>query len=158
MSHYSIGICPKGDDPLTPFTDFRTIMITVSQYFVRPTSGGYVFSFFDQSVVLPISQPTDYECQKIIESLPNVDIVKCGVTRNGRYGGYQMLVQLMEFPTNPQENNMLYHTGNPPISAFSCDTYNVQSAGTMTCEIEDVTNDAAKLPGKYISLSLSYSH
>jgi hypothetical protein len=130
-------ICPKGDDPLTPFTDYRAIIITVTQSYARPSSGAYTFTFFDQAIALPISVPTVSECQDIFEALPNVQKVKCGVASNGRYGGYTVLLHFLEWPTRPQENNLMSHEGNPPYSAFGCDTYGIVTKGTVSCTIED---------------------
>ena len=139
-------MCPKGDDPLTPFTDYRSIIITVSQFYARPTSGGYTFTFNDQSVALPIDQVSDQECQTIFEAMPNIESVKCAVSKNGRYGGYVILLQFLSFPSRPYENNLNYHEGNPTLGSFSCDTYGVTTNGVVTCSIEDAAADI--VPGK----------
>jgi hypothetical protein len=141
-----VGMCPKGDDPLTPFSDYRAIILHVSQLYSKPSAGAYTFNFFDVSVNIPITLWSDQDCQLILESMPNIDTVRCGVTRNGRFGGYDVLIQFLSFPTTPYENNMLFHEGNPPIAAFSCDTFGVVTSGVATCTIEDVTSNV--VPGQ----------
>ena len=139
-------MCPKGDDPLTPFTDYRSIVVTVAQYYTRPTSGAYTFTFNDQSISLPTYQISDQECQSIFENMPNLESVKCGVTKNGRYGGYKVLLQFLSFPSRPYENNLNSHEGNPPLRAFSCDSYGVVTNGVVSCSVEDAAADI--VPGK----------
>jgi hypothetical protein len=141
-----VGMCPKGDDPITSFTDYRSIIIRVNQYYIRPSSGSYKFSFNGQSISLPISQWSDQQCQEAFQKLPNVLTVKCGVNRNGRYGGYSMLIQFIAFPVIPFENNIYTHNGNPPISSFFCDSTAITSSGAVSCTITDVATNT--LPGE----------
>lgn len=149
MSDYLFptGMCPKGDDPLTPFTDYRSIIISVNQFYASPTSGAYTFTFNDQSLALPTYQISDQECQSLFELLPNIETVKCGVSKNGRYGGYKVLLQFLTFPSKPYENNLNSHDGNPPLQSFSCDTYGVKTNGAVTCIVEDAVVD--QVPGKF---------
>ncbi len=118
----------------------------MTQSFARPSSGAYTFSFLDQAIALPIDVPTIAECEEIFQSLPNVEKVKCGVSANGRYGGYSILLHFLKWPTKPQENNILFHEGNPPYSAFGCDAYGVVTRGTVSCVIEDTI--ANIVPGR----------
>lgn len=145
-------MCPKGDDPLTPFTDYRSITITVAQYSRAPTSGSYKFSFFGQPLSLPTYQWSEKECEVAFQQLPNVGVVKCVVTKNGRYGGYSILLQFLSYPVVPYENNVYENDGNPPITGFYCDSSGVITSGAVSCKVADVAFHT--LPGKPVSFFL----
>lgn len=49
-----------------------------------------------------------------------------------------MAVSFTTFPLVPAENNIFYHTGNPDLSAFTCDVSTVTPAD-VTCTIADET-------------------
>lgn len=147
------GMCPKGDDPLTPYTDYRTILITVDQRFAAPTSGSYKFTFNGQSVALPTAPWTDQQCQKTFSELSNVEDVVCGVNRRGRFNGYTILLQFLRFPSIPVENNIFVNDGNPPLYAFHCSSTGISTVGQATCTISDI--DVSSLPGEYMILALS---
>lgn len=138
-------MCPKGDDPLTPFTDYRSITITINQLYATPT-GSYKFTFDGQSVALPTSVWTNQDCIAVIGDLPNVQDVQCGIGANGRYGGYTISLQFLSFPAVPYQNNFYYHEGDPPLSSFYCDTSGVTTTGYVSCTIDDVSGDT--YPGK----------
>lgn len=44
----------------------------------------------------------------------------------------------------PAENNIFYHTGNPDLSAFTCDVSGAYPAGLVDCNITDVKNTNIK--------------
>lgn len=140
-----IGLCPKGDDPLTPYSDFRSIIITVYQYPSSPISGSYKFTFNGQSIPLPTYVWDAQTCEALFATLPNVGSVSCGITKNGRDGGYTLTVQFLSFPVIPYENNIYTNDGNPPLSAFSCDATAVVTFGEASCQVSDVTG--FELPG-----------
>lgn len=136
-------MCPKGDDPFTPFTDYPTIYIKVDQFLTA--SGSYRFRFDGQSIALPTSQIADQDCETLFLQLPNLADVECSVAKNGRYGGYIISLQIIAFPTLPYQNNIYNHEGNISPSSFSCDNSGVSTSGTASCTISTVAIDL--LPG-----------
>lgn len=65
-----------------------------------------------------------------------------------------MTVTFTTFPIVPAENNVFYHTGNPDLSAFTCDvsTATATPTASVECVIADVTttNIKGKLgPGEH---------
>jgi hypothetical protein len=138
-------MCPKGDDPLTAFADYRSIVITVNQYASTPLSGNYKFVFNGQPLSLPTSQWENVECEKAFKSLPNVGSVSCTVSRNGRFGGYIILVKFLNFPVLPFENNIFQNDGYPSIIRFNCDSTGVLSTGSVSCSISEVPS--VSVPG-----------
>lgn len=145
--HVGTGMCPKGDDPLTPFSDYRTIRITTSAS--SGTYGGYYkFNFNGQSFVFPAnaSEWSYSDCIASFESLPNVDHALCSdpIVSN-EYLNAQYTVQLISFPLFPFENNLYLNDGNPPLAAFTCDTFDVTGVSNPTCTVSDVAVGA--IPG-----------
>ena len=55
-----------------------------------------------------------------------------------------MNVSFASFPVVPVENNIFYHTGNPDLSAFTCDVSAVFPSGLVDCNITDVKNSNIK--------------
>lgn len=137
-------MCPKGDDPLTPFTDYPSIVIRITQY-QRFTTGNYKFTFNGYSIALPTAMWTKSACENAFKQLPNVGSVECGLRTNGRNGGYQILLSFLSFPMFPRENNIYTHNGKPNIRSFSCDTSGV--SGLAKCDIFDVLGN--KYPGEF---------
>lgn len=131
-------MCPKGDDPLTLFTDYYSITITVAAI-ARSYTGYLKFSFQTQSLSIPQSGWTDQNCQKAFEALPNIRKVRCTIQySSSRYGGFVILVQFIEFPIIPYLNNVYTNDGKPALSDFVCETKQINTLGTVTCVIEEV--------------------
>lgn len=59
-------------------------------------------------------------------------------------GGIEMNVSFVSFPMVPAENNLFHHTGNPDLSAFTCDVSAVDPSGAVDCNITDVVNTNVK--------------
>lgn len=139
-------MCPKGDDPLTPFTDYRTIALTTSvdsgvlSGYMKLTFQGFSFSFPANANDWPY-----YDCEASFASLPNVDEVKCSREIVSAAGTAIYTIQFRKFSVIPYENNIVYHEGNPSKFAFLCDTTTASGATSITCEISDVYN--TKVPG-----------
>lgn len=55
-----------------------------------------------------------------------------------------MNVSFEGFPIIPAENNIFHHTGNPDLSAFTCDVSAVSPAGLVDCNITDTINTNVK--------------
>ena len=144
-------LCPKGDDPLTDFTDYRSIVIDTVALF--GTLGGFFrFTFQGQSFSFPADSDSwqAQDCQKSFETLPNVKSVKCSVTAKGSHGSTSYLVQFLSFPSFPYENNIYTNDGNPSINFMDCDTSGVTGASHVSCTITDVA--VSTIPGTYLIL------
>lgn len=55
-----------------------------------------------------------------------------------------MSVSFVSFPAVPVENNIFYHTGNPDLSAFTCDVSAIYPAGFVDCIVTDIENSNIK--------------
>lgn len=55
-----------------------------------------------------------------------------------------MNVSFVSFPLVPAENNLFYHSGNPDLSAFTCDVSAVYPSGLVNCNITDITTTNVK--------------
>lgn len=65
-----------------------------------------------------------------------------------------MTLTFTTFPIVPAENNIFFHTGNPDISAFTCDVSAVTPTDLVDCEITDVTNDNIKGVARQVSQAM----
>jgi len=141
-------MCPKGDDPFTLFTDYRTIILntTVSSGYLN---GTLKFTFNDESFFFPAAAGlwTEDQCRLALQGLSNVEEARCtrGVVTSQNTTTYTM--EFISFPISPQENNIYTHDGNPALSSFSCDTSlaNTAAASGIKCIITDVVRNS--LPG-----------
>lgn len=133
-------MCPKGDDPLTPFQDYRTITIRTAAYINSGTfAGNFKFTFNGHSFAFP-ADPTQWtasDCEASFEGLSNVKAVSCSSPVTvGLVSTWT--VQLLSFPLFPVENNIYHNDGNPDNSAFSCDAYSVTGVFAPSCTVTDV--------------------
>jgi len=111
---------------------------------------GYMkFSFNGFSVPFPANAYsfTSLDCQMLLATLPNVQSVYCVRNAMDSTDGATYTIQLRSFTVLPQENNLFYHSGNPPLSAFACDTSSVTNAVGASCTLTDVS--IANPPGKF---------
>jgi hypothetical protein len=146
-------MCPKGDDPLTIHEGFRTILIKTSLS-SGTLSGYFGFSFNNQWLSIPAEGNlwSSTACKAAFEELPNVVKVTCrqGTLLSG--GATSYLVQFIQWPTMPYENNIYTNDGNPDLSHFTCSTSGVTSGNNVACTISDVA--ATGLPGMDSDLCL----
>jgi hypothetical protein len=138
--YLTTGMCPKGDDPLTPSEDYRTIRISIATT-AGALGGSFKFTFNGLSFSFPASW-TKSACELAFSSLQNVDIVTCSITAdpnaNGRTNNNYITVNFLSFPANPYENNIVSNNGNPPLTAFGCDVSSATGTGP-SCTITDVS-------------------
>ena len=143
-------MCPKGDDPLTPFTDYRTIEITTSS-----TAGliaGFIKFRFEGEQISIDANANNFDataCKNALESLRNIDTVVCSRGTVDSNQGATWTLQLTVFPQFPHESNLYGHEGNPPISSFSCDTSGVYKGGEvelsgLSCSLTNVEVNTLK--------------
>jgi hypothetical protein len=130
-------MCPKGDDPLTTFTDYRTISITTSAS-TGTLYGSFKFTFNTESFSFPANADdwSAADCETSFASLRNVNTVRCTKGSANSNGGATYIVQFVAFSVLPYENNIYYHGGNPSLDSFSCSTSSA-SDGFGTCTITD---------------------
>lgn len=140
-------MCPKGDDPVTIHNGFRTIEIATSVS-SGILAGYFVFTFNDQEFSFPAlgNDWSSADCEAAFEALPNIRMVKCtqGALLSG--GSTTYLVQFLQWPVMPYENNLFTNDGNPTLSQFRCSTEYVTSGSSPGCTISDVA--ANDIPGK----------
>lgn len=138
-------MCPKGDDPFTYFTDYRAIIVALDPI-AAPFTGSFKLTYYGSPVSIPSSGWTDELCQEAFQALPAFKTVRCRLSfKTTRYGGFTMQIEFIEFAPIPYQNNVYYHEGNPPLSAFKCDTAEIVTTGGISCIITDVTFNS--LPG-----------
>ena len=130
-------MCPKGDDPLTPFVDYRTILISTSTSSGSLT--GVLKFFFNGEYFRFPAAWTASQCEAAFEELPNIETVTCTVSANanGQTNNNDITVMIREFPMYPHENNIYSHDGDPKLNAFGCDTTEAIGAD-VACTITDV--------------------
>ena len=139
-------MCPKGDDPVTAIGGYRTITITTSA--ASGSFGGYFrFSFNGESFNFPAnpSHWMQFDCEKSFAGLSNVELVSCSnpTVIGSHYAQYT--VSFIKFPVLPRETNIFLNDGNPPLSAFVCDTFSVTGVVSPSCTLQDV--NAVDIPG-----------
>jgi hypothetical protein len=143
-------MCPKGDDPFTDYTDYRTIQLTTGA--TSGHLGGYFkFTFNGEFVYIDANANNvdDDACETYIESLANIKQVSCTRGAIDSHYGTTYTIVIKSFPLFPYENNVYKHDGNPSISSFQCDTEKVDSGSGVTCDLTDVSVDV--VPGKFLN-------
>ena len=135
-------MCPKGDDPLTGFSDYYSLNINL-----RATSGflgGFVHLIFNGEIIVFPSDHREWslsDCKAIFESLMGVEEVRC--MRPGSadaYGSVETVVSFRHFSTYPYETNIYTHNGHTLASKMICKTdYITGTSDTATCILTDVT-------------------
>lgn len=146
-----IGICPKGDDPLTPFVTYPSISIRTTYRLQKSidvpnltkkySSNGYFrITFQNESLFVPIYQyqgsvdtseiqlPINgSKCNSLFESnWKNViKQVNCVPTLNS--DGVTYVITFLSFPAYSHENNIYYISpdGRLDISQFFCEPFMV---------------------------------
>lgn len=122
-------MCPKGDDPLTLFTVYRTVVITTTFTFGQSLSGYFRFSFEGSSFKFPKDPRvwTGDACIAAFQGLPAFNKVLCtqSISPSASLissfsGSATYTVQFKRFPADPHQNNIYYHEGDPNIGHFTC--------------------------------------
>jgi hypothetical protein len=140
-------MCPKGDDPFTSSTDYRTIRLTTSATAGTLSSGQFKFTFNGESFYFSAAYASfdSAACETAFESLPNIGDVICSRSAINARGGATYTIEFLSFPVMPHENNLYTNDGNPPLSSFQCDPSKVTGVTTPTCVIATVST--GDLPG-----------
>ena len=151
----SMRMCPKGDDPLTIGQNYRTVNITTSSNTTLDpinahtrlngtfalTFEGHTFTFNADA-----NQFSEQECEAQWEGLDNVYDVRCTRSEIGVDNSATYMIEFVDWPSWPIQNNIFNHFGNPPLGAFTCDVSNAhsftnntnQKVGNPTCTVKDI--------------------
>ena len=147
-------MCPKGDDPVSSFHDYRSITITTSIY-SGYLGGNFRLDFNDQTLAFPANGHdwSSSSCKETLQGLPNVGIISCTQGTVSLQGETSYVITFQTWPVYPFENNIRTNDGNPLLSDFECDVAYASGAGPG-CVITD-TVAVVSLPGSYYySLSI----
>lgn len=144
-------LCPMAYDPVSidQFPSRRAIRLQ-TQVEEGALAGLFQFSFAGSNVLLnaDASELDDFYCtNSLVMGLKSVGEVTCqresfdSIKRTGSY-----LITLLSYPLIPYLNNVIYHTGNPPLSFFECNLTKIDAEAVVdpSCTISDVV--AENLP------------
>jgi hypothetical protein len=135
-------MCAKNDDPLTTGQGYRTIKIEVGAT-GTPLTGEIRVHFLGDVAVFSAAGAADPDheeaCEEAFQSMRTVKSATCAISNvDATTKGAVYTVAFNEWIHLGGENNLLYHSGNPLLSSFTCDLSKVTSANTPTCAITDV--------------------
>jgi hypothetical protein len=130
-------ICPKGDDPATDHQNYRSLTLTVTGALGFEGSLGLNFQGEKTWIDLPATSANTI--QNILESNPKFGEVSVSYSSSDTASSSTHLLSItfMSWPTVPKENNLYDHSGNPPITDFTCDTSLLHSSDSVTCLFVD---------------------
>lgn len=141
----SLTMCPKGDDPMTINSNFKTIKLQVR----GPTgfSGDLGIIFEGETTSITLSKASDDFCEKQLEGSKKFTNVSCtySISTSGHYDIRTFVIIFYSWPVTPQENNIFTHNGNPSINEFRCDISSLTSP-LVTCSFTDMVS--TDIPGK----------
>ncbi|KAE9244633.1 hypothetical protein PF004_g5592 [Phytophthora fragariae] len=138
-------MCAKNDDPLTTGQAYRTIQIAVGADPTPATAlaGSVRVHFLGDvavfSAVAGADAAHETACAQAFQSMRTVLTATCTITSvDSVTKGAIYTVAFTEWVHLGGENNLLYHTGNPPLSSFTCDLSQVTSLNSPSCVVTDV--------------------
>ncbi|GMI35358.1 hypothetical protein TeGR_g3805, partial [Tetraparma gracilis] len=141
-------MCPKADDPVTINQNSRRISLTLVS--TGSALGGtlkvrYLGHTAEFDLGSVAGQSAAY-CKQQWEKLDNVETVTCAVANQAAATLRSYNVTFDKFPEYPAENNFFRHTGNPALTAFTCDTSGVTvTGGALTaCHVKDLVSTDVK--------------
>ena len=138
-------MCPKGDDPLTIASAYRTISFTTSAK-SGTLSGSIKFSFNGETLYIPAdaSAFTSDLCTASFKSMQGISDASCTRSAVDANLGATYTLAIKSYPSNTYENNIFYHSGNPNLNVFMCNMRLVIAANTatgVTCITRDIVNN-----------------
>ncbi len=136
-------ICPKAYDPIQKQTMMARRTVRLSTGLLSgEMNGRFSFSFSGSSISLDANanRLSSDVCTGQFTQLRSASDVNCEreeydeATGTGEY-----LITINEYPIMPHENNVFFHSGNPPISAFKCNMTDAHGLGAVGpfCSITD---------------------
>jgi hypothetical protein len=137
-------MCPKTDDPVSINQNARTIKIDVISNGAMQGDVAFFFNGYYTTFSADAAQMNSRKCEEAFEALENVDRVACDMSRLSTGASYN--VSFLSFPQMPQENNLFSHSGNPPLTSFTCDISGVlvSGASSMSCNVTDTVTTNIK--------------
>ena len=135
----SLMMCPKGDDPLTQGQSDKQVKLVVTG---DVALSGYIgVVFYGKVSYLPLTNPSNTSCVAGLQSSRVFGTVQCVVTVTSP-STIEFWFTISAWPIFPAQNNVYVHYGDPPITAFSCDTS--QSSALNSCNFTDVSSGVLK--------------
>ena len=137
-------MCPKTDDPVSINQESRAIQVNVESNGDMSGDITLFFNGYHTSWSADKNEMNSRRCEEAIEALENVDRASCRMTTLAKGASYN--ISFLSFPQMPRENNLFAHTGNPPLSSFTCDITGVTVSGAqgMSCNITDTNTHNLK--------------
>lgn len=139
ISLYHTAHCPKGDDPLT--LDQTLYYFTIQVYSGFGLSGTLRVNFQDEITIFQLDAPSSRQCVAALEGSGKFKSVAC-VFLEISPNFYQYNVTVLEWPLSPKENNLYSHSGNPPLTDFTCDASS--AAAPLKCVFTTTDSDSVK--------------
>lgn len=145
-----LRMCPKGDDPLTSFGNYRSVIISL-----RASSGkigGTVQLVINGNTIKFPAAYTAWsttQCETDFAKMPNLEEVRCSRTQSpDSIGNVDWTVAFKRFPMNPYENNVYSNDGSLPLEQFDCRN-NFMTGTGVTCAVTDVATSS--IPGSSLT-------
>ena len=144
----SMRMCPKGDDPMSTFTGYRSLSITTSAS-SGTLAGKFKLTFNGEYITFPADAASfsPEQCKYAFESMPTFESVSCERGTIDAMGGAAYTIRFKSYPSNPHENNIYTNDGNPALNLFSCVDYSVTGAVSPSCIVANI--DADKVTPEY---------
>lgn len=122
-------MCPKGDDPLTINQNDYSFQLRATG--TSALSGVLGVVFQGDYNYLDLDSPSGSDCEVAFERSGKFSDVTCSLSI---ISSSDLLynISVVSWPTDPQENNVFAHDGNPSLTAFHCDV--VRADGGVSCE------------------------
>jgi hypothetical protein len=138
----ALTMCPKGDDPMTSHTNYKTIQLVVQG--PKGFGGKLGIRFEGETTTLSLSTVTSELCEQQLEASKKFTDVTCTYYASPTGTSRTFVIEILSWPITPQENNIYSHDGNPSIEAFSCDLSAISSS-LVSCSFTDLIS--TDLPG-----------
>lgn len=129
-------MCPKGDDPKTINQNYRSIQLLVASSGSFDLEGRLGIQFMGTKVEITLgSETTSERCTSELAFHGMFGHVNCEYTYINRLTEV-FNITFYSWPTQPLDNNLYTHTGNPSIYDFYCDVTEITRF--TTCTFTDV--------------------
>ena len=148
----NMRMCPKGDDPMSTFTGYKSIKITTSASDGK-LAGKFKFTFNGEYMVFDADATyfTSALCKQALEGMPNFGTVSCTRGTVDANSGAEYVIRFKTWPAYPHENTVYSNDGNPAINLFGCEDYSITGGTDAACALADV--DASTVKPEYTTCS-----
>jgi len=131
-----LGMCPKGDDPLTVNQTYRAINLQVTLQSLPP-NGTLGIQFEGDTLYMPLYGASSSTCVNAFALSQNFEEVNC-IFSQPSPNVYNFAITFISWPLLPRQNNLYQHDGNPSRTEFFCDIS--QMATPASCIFSDLVN------------------